>query len=126
MPERYKLAEKQQPRRSESHDSTNNNNENNDNDNDEGDSPSIPHHHAKRTNSGNPNAFHHDHLAPGGDERYGRPPSEDSQATLVIEESMLARQGAQGIPPEKIREMMQDPNIVTWYGMDDMENPTNW
>jgi hypothetical protein len=131
LPERYKLSAKQQGRQSHDNNDSNNNssqNEENDGNNEDDDnSRSIPHHHARRTDSGEPNAFHHSNLAPGGDhERYGRPPSEDSQATLVIEESMITRQGAQGIPPDKIRELLQDPNIVTWYGVDDMENPTNW
>lgn len=126
LPERYRLAEK---KRSNSDTSNRGNNDNatsgGDNGNDDT-SNNVTHPRAERTESGSPNAFHDRHLAPGGDESFGRAPSEDSQATLVVEEAILARQGAQGIPPEKMREMMQDPNIVTWYGVDDEENPINW
>jgi DHA1 family multidrug resistance protein-like MFS transporter len=132
LPERYRLAEKYRPEQSSSRNS--NNNHNNNEDDDDNDHPSsgdrqwsIAHPRAERTSSGGVNAFHESHLAPGGDaEAHGRAPSEDSQATLVVEDSMLTRQGAQGIPQDKIRELMQDPNIVTWYGMSDEENPINW
>lgn len=131
MPERYRISEKKNNRADSQSGNSDNNNNNNDNrdgedNDDDGDSPSIPHPRAERTDSGNVNAFHDRHLAPGGDESYGRAPSSDSEATLVVEESILMRQGAQGMSPEKMREMMQDPNIVTWYGMDDQENPINW
>ena len=129
LPERYRIAEREneKTRRSDSNSNNNNNNTDSNNDEDGQNGRSIAHPRNQRTESGNINAFHESHLAPRGDhEAYGRAPSEDSQATLVINESILTRQGAQGIPPDKIREYMQDPNIVTWYGMDDEENPINW
>ena len=112
LPERYRLAGE---KRSTSDDPI-----------EESDDNNITHPRARRTDSGNANAFHDAHLAPSGDEAYGRSPSEDSEATLVLEENILGRQGAAGLDPKKVRELMQDPNIVTWYGVDDEENPINW
>ena len=119
LPERYRLAGEKKRSNSDSNDNHGANTE-------ESSGNNVTHPRAERTDSGSPNAFHDRHLAPGGDPAFGRAPSEDSQATLVVEEYILARQGAQGMSPEKMREMMQDPNIVTWYGMDDEENPINW
>jgi len=92
----------------------------------ESDNNNITHPRVERTDSGNANAFHDVHLAPNGEEEYGRSPSQDSDATLVVDEYLLGRQGAAGLDPKKVRELMQDPNIVTWYGVDDEENPINW
>lgn len=112
LPHRYRLAGE---KRSNSEDPIS-----------ESDDANITHPRAHRTDSGNANAFHDAHLAPNGEEAYGRSPSEDSEATLVLDESLLTRQGAAGMEPKKVRELMQDPNIVTWYGVDDEENPINW
>ncbi|WVF68833.1 hypothetical protein IAT40_003606 [Kwoniella sp. CBS 6097] len=74
--------------------------------------------------------FHEHNLAPGNgyDAGQGRQSttSEDSDATLTVDERLITRQGAGGIPPEKVKELMGKSEIVTWYGIDDPENPLNW
>ncbi|WVR08367.1 hypothetical protein IAU60_005422 [Kwoniella sp. DSM 27419] len=74
-------------------------------------------------------AFHHDNLAPNGQSGdYGRTStnSQDSDATMRVDERLIQRQGAAGMSPDKIKELMGKPEIVTWYGTDDEENPLNW
>ncbi|WWC72328.1 uncharacterized protein I206_106290 [Kwoniella pini CBS 10737] len=73
--------------------------------------------------------FHERNLAPGENaEQHGRlsTTSEDSDTTLAVDERLVTRQGAQGIPPDKIKELMSKSEIVTWYGPEDPENPLNW
>ena len=84
----------------------------------------IEHPHTTHTDGG-VNAFNHEIIAPGGNP-HGRAPSEDSEATLAVQDNFTMRQGAAGIGPEGLRKMQQDPTIVTWYGVDDPENPANW
>ncbi|WWC95034.1 hypothetical protein V866_001886 [Kwoniella sp. B9012] len=73
--------------------------------------------------------FHERNLAPGEDaEQHGRvsTTTQDSDATMVVDERLVTRQGGQGLSPEKVKELMGKSEIVTWYGVDDPENPLNW
>ncbi|WWC64926.1 uncharacterized protein I303_107540 [Kwoniella dejecticola CBS 10117] len=73
--------------------------------------------------------FHERNLAPGENaEQHGRlsTTSDNSDTTLVVDERLVTRQGGQGIPPDKIKELMGKSEIVTWYGPEDPENPLNW